>query len=199
MGKNLTMLGIALGTLPALLCCAEPGTCDVSTNDGVRALYTKLTKNTLDTKHECIERSTAFPGLVRVGVFFHDRGCRWKHVIVGCQIDPQNVGAQALALAGWGKADVAARQRLALAWLQEGEGIQIDRTTPDRWIKSKPFTPPAGTATANGGLTLRYWTHGPIGMQPILNYTLIEMTFAADGSHDAGKPVDSVEIKLTEG
>lgn len=199
MKKDLTLLSVALATLPALVCDAQSKTCDVSTNDGVRALYTKLTGDTLDTKHECIERSTTFPGLIRVGVFYHDRGCRFKHVIVACQLDPENVGAQALALAGWGKADVATRERLALSWLREGEGVQIDRTAPERWSQAKPFSPPKGTATANGGLTLRYWTHGPIGMLPVVTHTLVETTFAADGSHGNAKQLDSVDIKLTSG
>ena len=58
--------------------CPSAPKCDVSQKDSVRALYKQLTGEDLDTRHDCIQQSSTFPGVVAIGHFAHDDGCRYE-------------------------------------------------------------------------------------------------------------------------
>jgi len=117
----------------------------------VRALYKQLTGEELDTRHDCIQQSSTFPGVVAIGHFAHDDGCRYEQVLVDCQLDPPQSGSRVLTKAGWRRADTARRVSLARAWLTEGEGVLLLPRDPE---------PEAAVATSDGGLRLRYWVAG---------------------------------------
>src|SRR5262245_15865373 len=129
--------------LLAILIVSRPGTvaadCDTSTDDGVTAAYTKATGKTLPKEHRCATRSKTFPGLVRIGMFAHDRGCIPQGILVGCAMNPTGFAAAAMAKAGWDKADLAKRKELASAWLTEIDDFSIVSTKPDKFPKA--FTP----------------------------------------------------------
>ena len=196
MRKTIGWLCLGLLGASPLVGCKRAPACDVSSNDAVRALYHKLTNEELDTKHECIERSAVFPGLVRVGHFAYDRGCRDRNVIVNCQLDPPDVARQALASAGWAQADLAQRQQLALSWLTEGEDDVVLRAQPSQWPTGKAFAPPQSSATDDGGLLLRYWRGTHHGKTRMTSFTSVEVRFQKDGSHSPAQEGESVEVEL---
>lgn len=196
MRKTIGWLCLGLLGASPLVGCKRAPACDVSSNDAVRALYRKLSSEELDAKHECIERSAVFPGLVRVGHFAHDRGCRYRQVIVNCQLDPPDVGRQVLASAGWAKADLAKRQQLALAWLAEGEDEGVLHTQPAQWPMGKAFTAPQSSATDDGGLLLRYWQGKHRGKTRTTSFRSMEVRFQKDGSHSPPQEGETVDVEL---
>ena len=184
------------GLLSVCGACTETPKCDVSTDEAVRALYHKLTSEELDTRHSCLERSGTFAGVVRLGSFAHDHGCKWNHIISQCQIDPPNAAQQAMAQAGWNKADARTRQKLALAWMTEVEGVDLLRSQPSGWPKDKACRDPDSTPTPDGGLVVRYWVSGRQGKSRARHYWQSEVPFDRDGSHRKAKTIDEVSIEI---
>lgn len=174
--------------------CVEKPKCDLSSDEKVRVHYQKLTGEALDTDRPCMERAGTFPGVVRIGEFAHDHGCRWTHIIAACQLDPPDGAAKSMAAAGWGKADAEKRVKLARAWLTESEGVDMLLSQPAGWPSDKAYRSPAGEATADGGLVMRYWVQGRIGKRPGRRYWQEEVKFRPDGTHEEAKTVEKVEI-----
>src|SRR4051812_30208596 len=158
MRKLISMLGLLVGLGMQSPGHAGPASCDVSTKDGVRALYKRLANEDLETDHDCIRISGKFVGLVRVGAFYHNDGCRWKQTIYGCQLDPPDAARRVMAAAGWAKGDAKLRDELALSWLAEVEDISPLGAQPAEWPKrAKIFQPPQSKPTADGGLEVKFW------------------------------------------
>lgn len=181
-GSRLVLLASAWVWTLAMGCTRAPQ-CEVGTNDQVRALVHKLSGEELDTRHECIERSATFPGVIRIGTFYYDHGCRWRQVLVGCQLDPPDAAAKALGAAGWRKADAGERRRLAVAWLREALGEDI--------VAAPAGATEVATPTADGGLKLRFWAHQPARKSARARDAQHEVTFAADGSPGPIAPIEA--------
>jgi len=167
--------------------------CDLSTDAGIAAAYKKATGKTMSKDNGCVHKSSTFSGLVWVGSFVNDFGCRPEGVLVGCALSPSGFAAKAMARAGWAKADLATRKKLALAWLKEIDDLSIVESKPDKF--PKPFTAP--TATAKGKATvIELWLVAPPGMQPIAYYSRARFTFAEDGTHGDSEAVENLEVPL---
>jgi hypothetical protein len=166
--------------------------CDLSTDSGVDAAYKKATGKELPKNNRCVDRSQTFPNVARIGMFADDRGCIPQGLLVGCEMNPPKFDATALAAAGWAKADLAKRQKLAEAWLSEIEGYTMVGSKPPRFPKD--FAPPA--AHADGPNTvLEFWTVEPAGMEPVMRYHKSRVVFTADGTSDKAEELDKAEIR----
>ncbi|HTR50219.1 MAG TPA: hypothetical protein VMJ10_05885 [Kofleriaceae bacterium] len=166
-----TRLAFAL-VLAASSAHADSPRCDVSTDAGIDAAYKAATGHEMSTYGgRCVERSETFKGLIVVGSFASDLGCRWEGVLNGCKWNDRGAPRAAMAAAGWAKANAAKRQELALAWLREIDQVRVEdeKVTAD---KDK--------------VTIEYYEHGPVGMTPTppprYHYRVV---FGADGTHGA--------------
>jgi hypothetical protein len=125
-------------------------------------------------------------------MFANDRGCIGQGILVGCQIDPPGYEAAAMARAGWATADLAARTKLAVAWLQQIDDLQIVETKPEQFPKE--FSPLSASADGNT-LVVKFWTIDPAGMEPVQVYRKHEVAFAANGKHGAMTEIDRVDVR----
>jgi hypothetical protein len=167
--------------------------CDLSKPANIPAAYKQATGNDLPADHDCVRASSTFPGLVWVGHFANDRGCIGEGILVGCKLDPPGYAAPAMTRAGWAKADLATRQKLALAWLREIDDLDPVSTKPDKF--PKPFNPPAAT-TSGKATVVDLWIVDPAGMQPVASYHHLRYTFAADGTHGSPASVEDVDVPM---
>jgi hypothetical protein len=175
--------------LAFLLVAATPravAACDVSTDAGLAAAYKAATGRDLPQAHPCARVSSTFAGLVAIGSFAYDRGCRYTDVIASCKLNPKGYAAAAMAKAGWAKA--AMKTQLALAWLRE-----IDDRAVIEGIDGKvPGVTEVQTELGkDGSLRVEGWVREPSGMRRGASFTKIRVMFAADGTHGAIETIGS--------
>jgi hypothetical protein len=185
--------------LVLLAACSAKGAelCDVSTDAKLGAVYKRATGNALPK--ECVARSTSFPGLVTVGAFANDRGCRWREIVYGCDVGKADIGARAMAAAGWGGADAEKRKQLVLAWVRDVHHDSPLDAEPEAGVfakHGKTFSAPAAEAK-DGGVLLHYWTIEPAGMRAETRYSAVEVQFAASGQVLTTKHVDDMTVPIT--
>ena len=187
-------LSIALfGVLAVAAIKLAAADCDTSTEAGIAAAYKKATGNEVSKDHNCLRRSRTFKGLVWTGEFAYDRGCMGQGVLVGCALNPPGYDKAAMSKAGWDKADLAGRNKLAVAWLTEIDNLSVVDRKPDKF--TKPFAPAAATADGNK-LVVEVWTVDPPGMAPTTYYHKNKIVFEADGSHGEIAETDRFEIPI---
>jgi hypothetical protein len=175
------------------------GRCDTSSDDGVRAIYHRATGRDLpsDKQWRCIDRVDEFPGVVKVGSFAQDRGCRYEGVVYGCSFgSTKDVQAKVLAGAGWAKADAKKRGDLAQRWLEGIEDVRmLTSADPAFAAAQKTFAAPEMVPAADGGLTWRYWT-STSGMKRGAHYYHYETSFKPDGSPGEDKQLEDFDSEL---
>jgi hypothetical protein len=185
-----------------------PG-CDWSSDDAARAAYQRLTGKRFPNEPNtgCVDRSTSFPGYVRFGDFAYDRGCAYGESMYRCRMGWPRMEVAIFADAGWTKGDDAARHKIAVDWLSEGEGAPLT-SAPDGFTdngarpadsgapRARTFAPPTFTATPDGGFVVQYWSAASGGMLPETHYTLYTTAFAADGAMGETKTLDGFTHRL---
>ena len=186
------MKRVAIVVLCLTACKSASSDCDLSTQAGIAAAFKKATGKDVPKDNSCMQPSTTFKGLVVTGMFANDRGCIGQGILVGCQINPPGFEAAAMAKAGWGNADLATRQKLAVAWLQEIDDLQIVETKPNKFPKE--FSPVSATADGNT-VVVELWTIDPAGMQPVQVYRKHKVVFAADGNHGPMSEIDRIDVR----
>src|SRR5262249_18169055 len=120
------------------------------------------------------------------------------------EIAGRDMAPRAMAAAGWGTADLARRQELALDWLSQIDGLHTlraddaeDAAAFKREGKSLP--PPESEATPEGGIKVRYWTgtgNGGMARATELRCSRHETTFGPDGTEKDSTTLDHFVHKL---
>jgi hypothetical protein len=187
--KHSIMVGIA-GLLVASCKSGGGAHCDMSTKASVAATFKQVTGK--DVSPDCSEISKTFPGIAMVGIFANDRGCITQGMLVDCKPPTDGYEAVAMARAGWATADLAGKQKLALAWLAEIDGVSIVTSKPEKFPKELS----APTAKAEGAtLVIDFWTVDPAGMEPVMVYRKHHVVFAADGNPGQIDETDRVDVR----
>lgn len=198
-----TVLAAAAAVLLALPAPAraESGPlCDTSSDETAARSYERVTGQKIAPRVDCFARAESFPGVVSVGKFAHDRGCRWTTVLDLCAPDPaareKNAAARAMASAGWATAKEAARGELALKWLTEVMHAHVQWNEPTYWKKAgKPFDKPTAKKEGNG-IVARFWASMEAGMTPVYRLVQAEVRFDARGVPGAPKVIAQLEIPI---
>lgn len=197
------MRNLLLATILALptLANAESGpACDTTSDEAAQRSYERVTGNKVLPSVDCFARAESFPGIVSVGKFAHDRGCKWTAVLDLCAADAvsreKNAAARAMASAGWAAAKDEARGSLALKWLVEVMHAHVQWNEPTWWKKSgKTFSKPSGKKEGNG-IAARFWASMETGMVPMYRSVLAEVRFDAKGVPGAPKVIERVEVPI---
>lgn len=97
---------------------------DLSTNDGVNAAREAIAGKPLDDRSKnCIRRHASLPGIVMVGAFAFDYGCRLQGAFIKSSyvgVDDSSMSRSALEALGWKTANQQNREALAQAWVGKG-------------------------------------------------------------------------------
>lgn len=97
---------------------------DLSTDEGVNAAREAIAGKKLDERSKrCISRDQSLPGMVVVGGFAFDYGCRFQGVFINLRYvatEDKALSRNALEALGWKTANRELREKLAQAWLEKG-------------------------------------------------------------------------------
>lgn len=184
---------IALFCLCGSLCFAaairgqELSKFDLSTNDGVNAAREAIAGKPLDDHSKrCIQRDPGLPGIVVVGGFAFDYGCRLQGAFVGSRYltaDDEAFSRTALGTLGWKAADRSQREKLAQAWVARGLmaflSVIADKNED---FAGHSFQPPQTVTTADGNIAVKLWIRLPSGRVRGTRYELREYRFSSDGN-----------------
>lgn len=163
----------------------EPKTADLSSEEAVRAAYKEQVGKELH-EDDCVGQ-TGVKGVVLIGGFAHDRGCRITGGFVnGKYIDEHKLMSEGLALVGWKELGSADRTALAPEWAERvlfhWGGDFVKETNKAFDFKDTPaFAAPATTEDGET-VVVTAWISLPPGMQDIDAYEQIELRFAPDGT-----------------
>jgi hypothetical protein len=116
------LAGALILVLAATAAAQDNSQFDLSTNEGVNAAREAISgKKLSDRSKRCIRRDPSLPGIVIVGGFAFDRGCRIEGVFVKSTYvaaDDKGLSRNALEALGWKTANQQQREALARAWSQ---------------------------------------------------------------------------------
>jgi hypothetical protein len=163
----------------------------------ILAVLNKGRDNIIEKHEVCIERPVALKGIVIVGTFAHDRGCRFDSAFVNGKryIDEKDATKAGLKHLGWLKINKEERENLALSWTKHAllkfshplEKATAEFDQPD----TKKFEPPKSTTNEDGSVKVILWIQQPAGMQPITYFDLLEYSFGNDASFNGVKTINS--------
>jgi antitoxin component YwqK of YwqJK toxin-antitoxin module len=123
----------------------------------------------------CIQRPLAFPGVVLVGAFAHDRGCMPLTTLIDCKrIDGPRPARDILERAGWKDSMGAHREALALRYIQQV-------AVPYHGSVARDPDPPTARAAADGSVVAEVWVNHPSGMVRGRRADKIAYRFTPDG------------------
>lgn len=184
---------IALLCLCGSLCFAaaihgqELSKFDLSTNDGVNAAREAMAGKPLDDRSKrCIERDPGLPGIVIVGGFAFDYGCRLQGAFVSSHYltaDDDAFSRTALEALGWKAADRLKRETLAQAWVARGLmaflTVIVDKVED---FADHSFQAPQTVTRADGSIAVKLWIRLPSGRVRGTRYELREYRFSSNGN-----------------
>ena len=94
---------------------------DLSTDEGVNAAREAIAGQPLtENSKRCIRRDFNLPGIIVVGVFAYDYGCRLQGAFIKSQyfaVDDKEFSRRALEAAGWKTVNQQQKENLAKAWV----------------------------------------------------------------------------------
>ena len=129
----------------------------------------------LSERHNCVTRNPLFPGVVVIGDFAYDAGCRGGTWMVDCALtDPAPDAPTLLARAGWTEADGDQRIVIAQEYLRSfGLGQSMIVHDPDK---------PEWKVRDDGGIEAILWVQAPSGMRRGRELDKLRLDFAPDGA-----------------
>ncbi|HKP36321.1 MAG TPA: hypothetical protein VJT71_05645 [Pyrinomonadaceae bacterium] len=200
---------VRLLTLVCFSCCLLAATpaqdisqFDLSTDEGVNAAREAIAGKTLDNRSKrCIWRDPSLPGIVVVGGFAFDYGCRFQGVFAGARYvdaDDKSMSRTALETMGWKTANQTERQSLARAWVAKGLlGFLRVLSVKNDDFANHAFQPPQTDTKADGETTVTLWMRMPAGRARGTAYQLREYRFTKDGDFAGSKTLDNFTAPKT--
>lgn len=169
---------------------------DLSTNDGVNAAREAIAGKPLDDRSKnCIRRHDSLPGIVVVGGFAFDYGCRWQGVFINSKyvgVDDQSMSRSALESLGWKTANRKQREALAQAWVGNGLlGFLTVLSAKNEHFAERSFQPPQASTNSAGETVVTLWLRLPAGRVRGTTYQLREYRFSKDGDFAGNKTLEN--------
>jgi hypothetical protein len=160
---------------------------DLSTNDGVNAAREAVAGKPLDDhSKQCIQRDPSLPGIVIVGGFAFDYGCRLQGAFVGSHYlpaDDEAFSRKALDTLGWKAADRSQRENLAGAWVARGlMAFLTVISDKNEDFAGHSFEPPRAVTGANGSIAIKLWIRLPTGRVRGRRYELRQYSLSREGT-----------------
>jgi hypothetical protein len=159
---------------------------DLSTDDGVNAARESITGKKIEERSKrCIRRDPSLPGIIVVGGFAFDLGCRLQGAFIGSSYvgtDDKSMSRKALEALGWKSADQKKREALAQAWVAKGLlGFLRVISVANEDFADRSFQAPLTMTKAGGETVVTLWLRLPSGRARGTAYQLREYRFAPDG------------------
>lgn len=190
------LAGALILVLAATAAAQDNSQFDLSTNDGVNAAREAISGKKLhDRSKRCIRRDPSLPGIVVVGGFAFDRGCRIEGVFVKSTYvaaDDKGLSRNALEALGWKAANQQQREALARAWVAEGL-LAFMTVLSDKHedFGSRSFQPPLAVTKDDGQVVVTLWVRPPSGRVRGPLYQLREYKFTKEADIAGNTTVDS--------
>lgn len=148
--------------LAAIAPAQDPSQFDLSTNDGVNAAREAIAGKPLDDRSKrCIHRNRNLPGIVVVGGFAFDYGCRLQGVFIKSSyvgVDDKSMSRSALESLGWKTAKQHQRGALAQAWVAKGVlGFLSVLSAKNEHFAEHSFQPPQASTNSDGEIVGTLW------------------------------------------
>ncbi len=175
---------------------------DLSTNEKVLEVLNQGRERKWKKESVCIERPNQLKGIIIVGFFAHDRGCRFNLAFVnGKKYEGiENATKASLNHLGWTKKQNEERLVLAMNWTKYSLlqfHTALEKATPDFNLSNTPtFSAPQSTLNDDGSIKITIWVRQPSGMLPQRDYDLMEYRFGDDGSLKEYKSIKSFTRKI---
>lgn len=168
---------------------------DLSTNDGVNAAREAIGGKKIDERsRNCIRRHPSLPGMVVVGGFAYDYGCRLQGVFINASyagVDDQAMSRHALEALGWKTASQQQREGFAQAWVANGLlGFLRVLSAKNEHFANHSFQPPQAI-TKDGETVVTLWMRLPSGRARSTAYQLREYRFSKDGDFLGNKTLEN--------
>ena len=159
---------------------------DLSTDEGVNAAREAVTGKKVDPRStRCIRRHADLPGIVMVGGFASDYGCRLQGAFVGSRYlatDEKGLSRSALEALGWQADNRQQREKLVQAWVVRGLlGFLTVLATKNEDFANRSFQPPQAVSREDGATAVTLWIRLPSGRVRGTTYQLREYRFSSDG------------------
>jgi len=169
---------------------------DLTTNDGVTAAREAIAGKPLDDRSKnCIRRHASLPGIVVVGGFAFDYGCRLQGVFIKSSyvgVDDKLMSRSALESLGWKNANQQHREALAQAWVAKGLlGFLSVLSAKNEDFAEHSFQPPQAATNAEGETVVTLWLRLPSGRVRGTTYQLREYKFSQDGDFAGNKTLEN--------
>lgn len=172
---------------------------DLSTDDGINAAREAIAGKKLDDRSKrCIHRNQSLPGLVVVGSFAFDYGCRLQGAFIKSRYVPaggdlKEISRVALNALGWKAANPKERETLAQAWVVKGLlGFLTVVSAKPKNFTGPSFQPPRVTTKTDGTTVVTVWVGLPMGRAREKTYQLREYVFWTDGTFLGSRTLDLV-------
>lgn len=171
---------------------------DLSTVEGVNAAREAKLGRPLDSHSKnCVSLPERLPGIILLGGFAHDRGCRLQEAIINKQgvSMGREFSTTALESLGWKGAGEEKRKELALNWVQDGLlAFETPLTQATEDFKAETFQKPQAISHGDGSVTVSLWVKKPSGMNCESAYDKFKFTFLKDGTLDGKTSENSFSI-----
>ncbi len=159
---------------------------DLSTDEGVNAAREAISgKKVHERSQRCIHRDRSLPGIVIVGGFAFDYGCRLQGSFIKSTYvatEDKSMSRSALDALGWKTANQQQRETLAQAWVAKGLlGFLHVLSEKNEDFANHTFQPPEATTKADGETVVALWLRLPSGRARGTSYQLREYRFTKDG------------------
>lgn len=169
---------------------------DLSTNDGANAAREAIAGKPVDDRSKrCIRRDASLPGIVVVGGFAFDYGCRLQGVFIKSSyvgVEDKSMSRSALASLGWKTANQQQREGLAQAWVSEGLlGFLTVLSAKNEHFANHSFQEPQASTNSDGEIVVTLWMRLPSGRVRGTSYQLREYKFSKDGDFAGNKTLEN--------
>ena len=169
---------------------------DLSTDAGVTAAREAIAGKPLDERSKnCVRRDASLPGIVVVGGFAFDYGCRLQGAFIKSSyvgVDDKLLSRNALEALGWKTANRQQRETLAQAWVAKGLlGFLSVLSAKNEHFAEHSFQPPQSTTNSAGETVVMLWMRLPSGRVRGTTYQLREYRFSKDGDFLGNKTLEN--------
>ena len=178
---------------------------DLSTKAGINAAREAMAGKKLDDRSKnCVRIEPDLPGVVAVGGFAYDRGCRFEGAFVKSRYfgkDDATLSKSALDALGWMAASPKQREKLAQVWVEKGLlAFLTVLSSKNEDFANHSFQAPLAISQPNGETVVTLWIRLPSGRSRGRNYQRREHRFSSSGDLLSSTTVESFNtVKDGEG
>lgn len=196
MNRSLKLAFTLILVLTSIASAQDLSQFDLSTNDGVNAAREAIAGKPLDDRSKnCIRRHASLPGIVVVGGFAFDYGCRLQGVFIKSSyvgVDDKSMSRSALEALGWKTANQQQREALAQVWVAKGLlGFLSVLSARNEHFAEHSFQPPQASTNSDGETVVTLWMRLPSGRVRGTSYQLREYKFSKDGDFAGNKTLEN--------